>query len=154
MFAGVGKSGSPAPKPITFSPFAFSALALASTARVADSAMAARRADVRFTVEPFDRLCVAEPTCGPGGEPSHIFAGTGWPPPTSRGDWSGDAGPHHAGHSPRDAAERRPFRLRAVEDQARAGARPGQGQQQPAGQLPSAARSAKHPRSGSAPARA
>ena len=43
---GVGKSGSPAPKPMTFSPAAFSALALASTARVADSAMAARRADV------------------------------------------------------------------------------------------------------------
>src|SRR6185295_3078672 len=53
MFSGVGKSGSPAPKPITFSPLAFKALALASTASVADSAMAARRADVRFTDEPF-----------------------------------------------------------------------------------------------------
>ena len=41
MWAGVGKSGSPAPKPITGSPAAFSALALASTASVADSAMAA-----------------------------------------------------------------------------------------------------------------
>src|SRR3954469_5081254 len=56
MLAGVGKSGSPAPKPITFSPFAFSALALASTASVADSAMAARRADVRFTGGTPDRM--------------------------------------------------------------------------------------------------
>src|SRR3954470_8427191 len=47
MWAGVGKSGSPAPKPITGSPAAFSALALASTARVADSAMAATRAEMR-----------------------------------------------------------------------------------------------------------
>src|SRR5918993_975420 len=41
MWAGVGKSGSPAPKPMTGSPAAFSALALASTARVADSGTAA-----------------------------------------------------------------------------------------------------------------
>src|SRR4051794_39919803 len=40
MCAGVGKSGSPAPKPMTRSPAACSALALASTASVADSAMA------------------------------------------------------------------------------------------------------------------
>src|SRR3954453_2260799 len=57
MLAGVGKSGSPAPKPITFSPLAFSALALASTASVADSAMAARRAGERFTGGPPDRRC-------------------------------------------------------------------------------------------------
>jgi hypothetical protein len=38
--SGVGKSGSPAPKPITFSPAAFKAFALASTASVADSLMA------------------------------------------------------------------------------------------------------------------
>ena len=43
MWAGVGKSGSPAPKPITGSPAALSALALASTASVADSAMAPTR---------------------------------------------------------------------------------------------------------------
>ena len=49
MWAGVGKSGSPAPKPITFSPCALSALALASTARVADGAIAASRSDTRFT---------------------------------------------------------------------------------------------------------
>ena len=49
MWAGVGKSGSPAPKPITFSPCALSALALASTARVADGAIAARRSETRFT---------------------------------------------------------------------------------------------------------
>ena len=36
---GVAKSGSPAPKPMTSAPAAFSALALASTASVADSAM-------------------------------------------------------------------------------------------------------------------
>ena len=47
---GVGKSGSPAPKPMTSSPCAFRALALASTASVADSAMAARRRTVRFTI--------------------------------------------------------------------------------------------------------
>ena len=45
MCAGVGKSGSPAPKPITFSPAAFSALAFAVTARVGDSLMAWMRAD-------------------------------------------------------------------------------------------------------------
>ena len=47
--SGVGKSGSPAPKPMTFSPAAFSALALASTASVADSLMAAMRAEMRPT---------------------------------------------------------------------------------------------------------
>src|SRR3954468_21419155 len=50
MWAGVGKSGSPAPKPITSSPAAFNALALASTARVADSSIAPIRADTRFVV--------------------------------------------------------------------------------------------------------
>src|SRR4051794_2080422 len=47
MCAGVGKSGSPAPNPMTFSPAAFSALAFASTASVADSWMAAIRAEMR-----------------------------------------------------------------------------------------------------------
>src|SRR6476661_768514 len=47
MCAGVGKSGSPAPKPITGRPAAFSALALASTARVADSAIAEMRWETR-----------------------------------------------------------------------------------------------------------
>jgi hypothetical protein len=47
MGAGVGKSGSPAPKPTTSSPAAFFALALASTASVADSAMPPMRADTR-----------------------------------------------------------------------------------------------------------
>src|SRR5215213_3211598 len=50
MAGGVGKSGSPAPKPITFSPAAFRALALASTARVADSWIAAMRAEMRDEV--------------------------------------------------------------------------------------------------------
>ena len=45
-YAGVGKSGSPAPKPITGRPAAFKALALASTARVADSAIAEIRAEI------------------------------------------------------------------------------------------------------------
>src|SRR5690242_14784131 len=47
MYAGVGKSGSPAPNPITGRPAAFSALALVSTAKVADSAMPATRRDTR-----------------------------------------------------------------------------------------------------------
>ena len=47
MWAGVGKSGSPAPKPMTASPAAFMALALASTARVAEGAMAATSAEMR-----------------------------------------------------------------------------------------------------------
>ena len=42
---GVGKSGSPAPKPMTGRPAAFSALALASTASVADSEIAEMRAE-------------------------------------------------------------------------------------------------------------
>src|ERR1022692_1432050 len=64
MYWGVGKSGSPTPKPITGRPAARSALALASTARVADSAMAATRADTR-------RCCVlildivSPPSSGP-----------------------------------------------------------------------------------------
>jgi hypothetical protein len=45
MYSGVGKSGSPAPKPITGFPTAFNALALLSTANVADSAIAAIRFD-------------------------------------------------------------------------------------------------------------
>ena len=47
MWAGVGKSGSPAPNPMTCSPAAWSALALASTARVAEGATAAARLEMR-----------------------------------------------------------------------------------------------------------
>src|SRR6478609_8374361 len=47
MKSGVGKSGSPAPNPITGRPSALSALALASTASVADSAMAPMRREMR-----------------------------------------------------------------------------------------------------------
>src|SRR4051812_36239747 len=47
MCAGVGKSGSPAPNPMTSRPAAFIALAFASTARVADSAMLPMRVDRR-----------------------------------------------------------------------------------------------------------
>src|SRR6516162_656810 len=47
MQSGVGKSGSPAPKPITGLPAALSALALASTASVADSVMALTRSEMR-----------------------------------------------------------------------------------------------------------
>src|SRR3954447_5970340 len=53
MYSGVGKSGSPAPKPMTGRPAAFKALALASTARVADSAMAAIRSDTRIPMLPW-----------------------------------------------------------------------------------------------------
>src|SRR5271156_662249 len=47
MCSGVGKSGSPAPKPITCSPAAWSALAFASTARVADGETAVALAEIR-----------------------------------------------------------------------------------------------------------
>src|SRR5215213_7990948 len=47
MAAGVGKSGSPAPKPITGSPAAFIALALASMASVAEGATAVILAEMR-----------------------------------------------------------------------------------------------------------
>src|SRR5690349_10321568 len=50
MTSGVGKSGSPAPKPITGRPAALRALALASTARVADSEIAPTRAETRRSV--------------------------------------------------------------------------------------------------------
>src|SRR4051794_4264401 len=154
MFAGVGKSGSPAPKPITFSPLAFSALALASTARVADSAMAARRADVRFTGGTPDRMlrlgcCGHEPTCGHIAGPSDIFTPCGWPPPGRRRDWSSDDRPDSDGDPPLDVAERRTLRLRSFEDQARAGAGVGKGQRQRTGQLASTG-SREEPRRGRA----
>ena len=47
MYAGVAKSGSPAPNPITGRPSALSALALASTLSVADSAIAPIRPEIR-----------------------------------------------------------------------------------------------------------
>src|SRR5512145_2504699 len=58
MCSGVGKSGSPAPNPITFSPAAFRALAFASTARVGDSAMADTLSESRFwgMLRPYDTL--------------------------------------------------------------------------------------------------
>src|SRR5215207_403183 len=49
MCAGVGQSGSPAPKPTTFSPCACRDFALASTARVAEGVMDAIRALIRLT---------------------------------------------------------------------------------------------------------
>src|SRR5215475_10051773 len=48
MCGGVGKSGSPAPKPITSSPAAWSALYFASTARVADSLIDPTRRETRL----------------------------------------------------------------------------------------------------------
>ena len=48
MYPGVGKSGSPAPNPMTGRPAALSALALESTASVADSAMAETRDEMRW----------------------------------------------------------------------------------------------------------
>ena len=50
MWSGVAKSGSPAPKPMTFSPAARMALALFETARVADGAMAPTRREIRSRV--------------------------------------------------------------------------------------------------------
>src|SRR5690606_22503920 len=47
MYCGVGKSGSPAPTPITGRPAALRAWAFASTASVADSGIAPRRAETR-----------------------------------------------------------------------------------------------------------
>ena len=55
MASGVGKSGSPAPNPMTLSPWAWRALALASTARVAEGDTAAIRAEIRLPVVPAPR---------------------------------------------------------------------------------------------------
>src|SRR3954462_12336439 len=66
MYAGVGKSGSPAPKPITGRPAALSALALASTASVADSAMPPMRAEMRGLAEERDASLMA-----PSFHPAH-----------------------------------------------------------------------------------
>ena len=52
----LGKSGSPAPKPITGSPAAFSSLALFVTAMVADSEIEAILSDIRFFVIVFISL--------------------------------------------------------------------------------------------------
>src|ERR1039457_981640 len=51
MKPGVGKSGSPAPKPMTGLPAALSALVLLCTASVADSGMAAMRPEMRGWAE-------------------------------------------------------------------------------------------------------
>jgi phosphoserine aminotransferase len=58
MCAGVGKSGSPAPKPMTFSPAALSAFAFASIARVEDSVMAPTRVLMRSAMS-LPLLCQA-----------------------------------------------------------------------------------------------
>src|SRR5215217_3052391 len=58
---GVGKSGSPAPNPITGRPAARMALALASTASVADSAIAPILAETRGC--PVAVICDAGMTC-------------------------------------------------------------------------------------------
>src|SRR3954451_12736154 len=54
MYPGVGKSGSPTPKPITGRPAALRALSLASTAREADSALLPIRAEIRDRGEAAD----------------------------------------------------------------------------------------------------
>src|SRR5690348_7337773 len=71
MYPGVGKSGSPAPKPMTGLPAAFSALALASTASVADSEMADTRAET----------LVGMGSMLAGGAPPYPPAHGGYPPP-------------------------------------------------------------------------
>src|SRR3954469_19838025 len=50
MCSGVGKSGSPAPKPMTSRPAAFIALAVASTASVADGEIDPTRWEIRAPV--------------------------------------------------------------------------------------------------------
>ena len=90
MCSGVGKSGSPAPKPMTFSPCAFSALALASTARVADSAMrrrarCGRRRGVTRLHAATDRAgtvdrCHAGTVTAPRSTPDHASPPTCCPP--------------------------------------------------------------------------
>ena len=56
-----GSRARPAPKPMTFSPAAFRALALASTASVADSLMAAMRAEMRPTGPILAAAAIARP---------------------------------------------------------------------------------------------
>ena len=67
MYSGVGKSGSPAPKPITGRPAATRAFAFASTAKVADSLMDPIRLEIRWAGE------VTAPSCqqaAPGSPPA------------------------------------------------------------------------------------
>src|SRR4051812_29983559 len=73
MWSGVGKSGSPAPNPMTGSPAALSALALASTASVAEGAMAAMRSETRETMP----AMVPRPLLNqePGSRPAGFGAG-------------------------------------------------------------------------------
>src|SRR6201996_1485000 len=89
MGLGVGGAGAPAPNPMTGRPAAFSALALLSTARVADSEMADTRADIlvvgmspwcHLRSGPHQRVCCFDP---------HHSAGDGavWAP-ASRGEAS------------------------------------------------------------------
>src|SRR6185312_13076430 len=82
MYPGVGKSGSPAPKPITGRPAALRALALASTARVADSAMAAIRSEMRVPMHPWFQTEARSTASGLGrfwpwlGQPLHWHLGS------------------------------------------------------------------------------
>ena len=143
MCCGVGKSGSPAPNPITFSPSACRALALASTARVADGAIAASRSEVRFTI---GKPATAIPRSQRGSGPvSRVFRVVGYfehPRPArntrrhelpdsldsvgrnrrwQRGEpramlWDRDHRRRHRHHDPhRPAPRRRTIRVRAVE---------------------------------------
>ena len=77
---GVGKSGSPAPNPMTGRPAALRALALASTARVADSAIAAMRREMRASVMGPS----LQPRPGRGRRGSPAPGGTGLDPPRGR----------------------------------------------------------------------
>src|SRR5260221_12930790 len=75
MWAGVGKSGSPAPKPTTSTPAACSAFALASTARVADGAIAPMRALIRACCRGEGVLVTCSSVPGPHGCPYTAFPG-------------------------------------------------------------------------------
>src|SRR6478736_2455945 len=133
-WAGVGKSGSPAPNPMTGSPAAFSALARASTASVADSVMAATRRDRRswaMAVLPrSDRLRGATRRYPTPDEPlkrvgrfraTNAFRGA----PPGMGPWARERD-HPPDHDPRrPPSRRRPLRLRPVQGPTRGRRGPG-----------------------------
>jgi hypothetical protein len=56
MWSGVGKSGSPAPNPITSCPAARIAFAVVSTVRVADGAMPPMRCEIRLMAAMLPRV--------------------------------------------------------------------------------------------------
>src|SRR5436853_6676143 len=75
MLAGVSKSGSPAPRPMTLRPAAFSARALSVTAMVADGftrSSAADRNGIVISLQIANAPCAAD-------DPAILFLGSGYP---------------------------------------------------------------------------